>query len=231
MPKAEAKMRLARFLSQAGVASRRKSEELIKEGKVSIEGKKVTDLATNVPEDSADISVGGQKVFLEKKVYYLLNKPIGYICSVSDPHNSQTVLELVPKQPKVFPVGRLDKDSEGLLLLTNDGDLAYRLSHPKFEVKKTYLVTVDKFLTKEAEQKLKKGIRLTEGLARADSLKVLSAKKLEIVIHQGWKRQIRRMLEKLGYGVKNLERIGESGLKLGNLARGKYKILRKSDIL
>ncbi|MBU1203035.1 rRNA pseudouridine synthase [Patescibacteria group bacterium] len=224
------KIRLAKFLSQAGVASRRKAENLIKQGKVKIGLHIVKDLATSVPENSQDIFVNNKAVILEKKVYYLLNKPTGYVCSVSDPHNKKTVMSLVPKEPKVFPVGRLDKDSQGLILLTNDGDLAHQLTHPKFEVKKTYLVTVDKILTRDIESKLKKGISLEEGLAKVDKLKILSSKKLEIVIHQGWNRQIRRMLAKLGYKVIELSRISEANLKLGNLPIGKYKVLNKNDI-
>lgn len=224
-------IRLARFLSQAGVASRRKAEDIIRQGKVKVGNQIIKEVAFNVPEDSEDIFVNNKNVILEKKVYYLLNKPIGYICSVSDPHNKKTVLDLVPNTPKVFPVGRLDKDSQGLLLLTNDGDLAYHLTHPKFEVKKTYIVKVDKNFVKDLEEKLQKGIRLEEGLAKADKVKILSGKKMEIVIHQGWKRQVRRMFEKLGYQVVELERIAESKLQLGKLPLGKYKKLKKSDIL
>ncbi len=228
--KKDNQVRLAKFLAEAGVASRRKSEELIKTGKVKIGAKTTTDVSTSVPEDADNIFVSGKKVFLEKKVYYLLNKPQGYICSLNDPHNDKTVLELVPKSPKVFPVGRLDKDSEGLLIMTNDGELAYRLTHPKFEVQKTYLVKVDKFLDKTVPEKLKKGVRLDQKTAKADRADIVSSRQIQVVIHQGIKRQLRRMLEKLGYQVIVLKRIQEGKLKLGDLPAGKYKSLNPKDI-
>lgn len=225
------KIRLAKFLAEAGVASRRKAEEIIKQGRVTIAGKVVKDVATTVSDTSSNIKVDNKSLNKEKKVYYLLNKPVGYVCSVRDPHNKQTVVSLVPKSPKVVPVGRLDKNSQGLLLLTNDGELAYELTHPKFEVKKVYQVTVNKELSKDIVNILvKQGVKLEEGLAKADKVKIVGPKELEIVIHQGWKRQIRRMLTKAGYSTVKLVRVAEGKLKLGNLEAGKYKILSKSDI-
>lgn len=224
-------VRLAKFLAEAGVASRRRAEELIKSGQVKIAGRIVDQVATEVSLGQKNITVANKPALIENKVYYLLNKPIGYVSSVSDPHNSQTVVDLVPKVPKVFPVGRLDKNSQGLLILTNDGDLAYRLTHPKFEVKKTYLVSVNKKLDKKIISLLKRGIKLEEGLAKADSVTVFGEKKLEIVIHQGFKRQIRRMLEELGYQVKSLTRIREGKLSLDNLASGQCRKLKLEDIL
>lgn len=225
------KIRIAKFLAEAGVASRRGAEELIKQAKVSVNHKIITNLATKVDINSDNISVNNKLIKPDKKIYYLLNKPVGYICSVKDPHNSKTVLQLVPDQPKVVPVGRLDKNSQGLLLLTNDGDLHYKLTHPKFEVKKTYLVKVNKDLDKKIINLLKQGVKLEEGKACADKVKLVSKNTLEIIIHQGWKRQIRRMMQELGYHVTELTRIQEGKLKLNNLKIGKYKILNKSDIV
>lgn len=225
------KIRLAKFLAEAGVASRRKSEELIKAGKIKVDDKIVDNVATTVYFDHKNIKVNDRPVFLENKVYYLLNKPLGYISSVKDPHNAKIIVDLVPKRPPVWPVGRLDKDSKGLILLTNDGELTYKLTHPKFEVQKTYLVKVNKDLDKNIFDKLKKGIKLEEGLAKADKLKKISSKELEIVIHQGWKRQIRRMFKALGYQVESLTRIKEGKLSLGDLALGKYKKLNLKDII
>ncbi|PLX24533.1 pseudouridine synthase [Candidatus Parcubacteria bacterium] len=225
------KIRLAKFLAEAGVASRRKAEELILQGKVKIANKVVKEVAIKVDPNSEDIEANDKPVMLEPKVYYLINKPVGYLSSVKDPHHDKTVLDLVPKEPRVFPVGRLDKDSQGLMILTNDGDLAYKLTHPKFEVAKTYLVKVDKKLDKSVITKLKYGIRLSEGTAKADKVKINSSKELEIVIHQGWKRQIRRMLEKLGYQVVFLQRIAEGKMVLGNLPPGKSKKLKAKDLL
>lgn len=224
-------IRLAKFLAQAGVASRRKAEDLILAGKVKVGREIVQKLSTTVSLDDKDIRVNNKLVVLEPKVYYLLNKPVGYICSVSDPHNDKNVLALVPKFPAVYPVGRLDKNSQGLLLLTNDGDLTYKLTHPKFKVSKKYLVRVDKILSDNVVKKLKNGIKLEEGLAKADQVKIKSKFELEIVLHQGWKRQIRRMLEVLGFEVKELTRLGEGKLNLDNLEIGKYKIINKKDII
>lgn len=225
------KIRIAKFLADAGVASRRKSEELINQGKVTIDNKIIIDLATKVDEDADNIAVNNKPIKPDKKIYYLLNKPVDYICSVKDPHNTKTVLQLVPETPRVVPVGRLDKNSQGLLLLTNDGDLTYKLTHPKFEVKKTYLVRTKQALDKSIIRLLKQGVNLEEGKACADQVKIVSRNKLEIIIHQGWKRQIRRMIQEVGYHVEELTRIQEGKLKLGDLKPGKYKILNKSDIV
>jgi pseudouridine synthase len=224
-------IRLAKFLAEAGLASRRKSEELIRAGRVKIAGVVVDNVATNVLASQADISVDNKKVILEKKVYYLLNKPEGYICSVSDPHNDKSVIDLVPKHPRVVPVGRLDKDSAGLLLLTNDGELIYQLTHPKFEISKTYVATVNQELDRGIVDILKKGVLLPEGLARADKIRILDKNKLEIVIHQGWNRQIRRMIGSEGLRVIELVRIAEDKLKLDDLPSGSYRQLRREEIL
>ena len=228
--KKENKIRIAKFLADAGVASRRKAEELIIQGKISIDNEIITNLATKVDEDTDNIRVNNKLIKPDKKIYYLLNKPLDYICSVKDPHNYQTVLQLVPDNPRVVPVGRLDKNSQGLLLLTNDGDLTYRLTHPKLEVKKTYLVKTKQVLDKNIIRLLKQGVNLEEGKANADQVKLVSRNKLEIVIHQGWKRQIRRMMQELGYHVEELTRIQEGKLKLGDLPVGKYKKISKKDI-
>lgn len=223
------KMRLARFLAQAGIASRRKSEEIILAGRVKLNGQTIKNVAQTV-SDFDKIKVDGEDVFLKKKVYYLVNKPTGYVCSLRDAHNAKLVTDLVPKNPLVFPVGRLDKNSQGLIILTNDGDLAYRLTHPKFFCQKTYLVEVQKELRHDIDILMKKGVKLEEGLAKADKVKKISDTKLEIVIHQGYKRQIRRMLKKFGYEVIFLQRTKEGNLALGDLAKGKYRILAESDL-
>ncbi|MFA5126398.1 MAG: pseudouridine synthase [Patescibacteria group bacterium] len=223
-------IRLSRFLSDSGSASRRQADKLIKAGQVTVNGVKVMSLGTKINPRLVKVSCRGKLVRSATKVYYLLNKPVGYICSVRDPHNPKTVLTLVPPQPKVWPVGRLDMDSSGLLLLTNDGDLTFQLTHPKFSVVKTYLVKVDKQVRSTDLIKLKQGIRLTEGLAKADQVSIQGQKALSLSIHQGWKRQIRRMLAGLGYNVVSLTRVQEGNLSLGNLAVGKYKILQRKDI-
>ncbi len=223
-------IRLASFLAQCGVTSRRKAERLIQAGRVRVEGKLITAVGTNVPINSHDITVDGRRLKLDNKVYYLLNKPRGYVCTVTDKHNHQTVLSLVPRSPKVFPVGRLDKDSQGLLLLTNDGDLAYELTHPKFKVSKTYVVRIDRPFSEEMKKELLRGMRFPEGWARADSLENKGNGYIEIVLHQGYKRQIRRMLDALGCNVLTLIRQSEGKLSLGNLPLGKYRVLKKEEI-
>lgn len=224
------KIRLASFLAQSGVASRRHSEELIRQGKVKVNGQVIKELSCQVAMELDRIEFNNKLIHPHTKVYYMLNKPRGYVCTVSDRHNPQTVLSLVPPEPKVFPVGRLDKDSQGLLLLTNDGDLAYRLTHPKFKVSKTYLVKIDKTFQSVHKSKLLSGIKLEEGLAKADKVVIKDQKDLLMILHQGYKRQIRRMLENLGYQVLSLIRLAEGHLTLGDLPEGSFQTLLKADI-
>ena len=185
------KIRLAKFLANCGLTSRRKAENLILKGKVSIDRKVVTKLATKVEEDVLNIFVNNKRIKSAVKEYYILNKPKGYICSLNDPYNSKTVISLIKTKKRIFPVGRLDKNSQGLLLLTNDGDLTYKLTHPKFNVLKTYLVVLDKEIKKKDILKLKKGIKLEEGIAKVDKIELKNKNEILITIHQGWKRQIR----------------------------------------
>ncbi len=225
------KVRIAKFLANCGVASRRGAEDIISRGKVRIGDEVVTNLATKVDPDSKNIYVNNKLISIDEKVYYILNKPKGYICSVKDPFNPDTVLSLVPKSPRVVPVGRLDIDSQGLLLMTNDGDLAYEITHPKFEVKKTYLVELHKSMSEGDMKEMLSGIELEEGLAKVDKIKRVDNRSIEIVIHQGWKRQIRRMVSEMHYHVEELTRIKEGKLRLGNLMLGEYKIINKEDIV
>lgn len=224
------KERLAKVIANRGLASRRKAEEMISAGLVKVNGQIVREVVTLVTSDD-QIEVAGQKAVSVEKVYYLLNKPAGYICSKSDPHNPKNVMSLVPNHPPVYPVGRLDKDSQGLLLLTNDGDLTFQLTHPKFKVSKKYLVEVDRDLNSQVIKRLKQGIRLEEGLAQADQVKMINQRKLEIVLHQGWNRQIRRMLEACGMRVLVLTRLSEGKLSIKNLALGKFKKIKKTEII
>lgn len=224
-------LRLAKFLADSGIASRRKAEDIILAGKVKVNDKIIKTLPAIINPDKDKVEVNNKLISASQKVYYLLNKPVGYICSVSDPHNAKNVISLIPKDARVYPVGRLDKDSQGLLLLTNDGELTYQLTHPKFKIDKKYLVKVDKPITKEILNRLKQGIKLDEGLAKADEVKQQNKQELIIIIHQGWKRQIRRMLEKLGYQVITLTRLAEGKLTLNKLPVGKYKEITKKDII
>ena len=223
------KIRLAKFLSAAGVASRRNAEELIKQGKVKIDGQVVEDVATSVDADSPNIEVSGRPVSAEVKVYYLLNKPTGYICSVKDPYNPETVLSLVPKRPKVFPVGRLDKNSTGILLLTNDGDFANKIMHPSFEVTKTYEAQIDHSFNERDRRALERGILLDDGKTAPAKVKVLAPDLVSIKIHEGKNRIIRRMLKKLGYKTFYLHRAKIGKLGIGDLRPGKFRHLTPKD--
>jgi len=225
------KVRIAKFLADCGVASRRKSEELVISGKVKIGDKIIKEVGINVDINSDNIKVDDRLIKKEEKVYYILNKPKGYVCSVSDPYNSKTVVSLIKSDKKIVPVGRLDKDSEGLILLTNDGDLVYKLTHPKFEIEKRYLVELDKVIDRDLINDLKEGVLLDEGLAKADKVKKVGKKELLITIHQGWNRQIRRMLGHLSYGVIDLIRVSEGNLELNDLPLGEFEKIKRSDII
>ncbi|MFH0873628.1 MAG: pseudouridine synthase [Candidatus Komeilibacteria bacterium] len=216
-------IRLAKFLALAGIASRREAEQLITAGKVLVNGKPHLELGRPIDENRDVVVFRGQPVRAEAKVYYLVHKPIGYLSANKDSYTDLVVTKLVPIQPKVYPVGRLDKDSSGLMLLTNDGDLTYQLTHPKFAVEKEYEVTTDKPVTAALLADLKKGVKLAEGLAVIDNGKIIGPKKFSLTLHQGWNRQIRRMLGHLGIGVVGLVRVREGNLKLGSLPVGKYK--------
>jgi len=217
---------LQQFLSQAGIASRRQATELIKSGQVKVNnqlakpGIKIDPLKDKIKINNKLIKPPTHKV------YYLVNKPVGYTCTLKDKFAHKKVTDLVPPTPKVWPVGRLDKDSHGLIILTNDGELTNQLTHPKFKHPKEYIVTLDKKITQKLLAQLKQGVKLTEGLAKADQVRQLSDYRLALVIHQGWKRQIRRMLKGCGYQVVDLQRIRIDRWKLGNLKEGTYRLFK-----
>lgn len=221
------KINLTQFISNSGLCSRRQAEELIRRGEVRVNGRLAV-LGLKIDPQKDQIEVASRLIKpAEKKVYYLVNKPIGYTCTVKDIHAEKKVIDLVPSSPRVWPVGRLDKDSRGLIVLTNDGDLTYKLTHPKFEHQKEYLITLNKPVALELLLKLRQGVKLEEGLAKVDNLKKISPTKLSIVIHQGWNRQIRRMIESCDYRVVDLVRVRIGKIKLGELKEGKYKELKE----
>ena len=225
-------VRLQKYLADCGVASRRAAEKLILEGKVKVNNKVIKELGTKVNPQVDKVHCNNKLVKQPKQlVYLMLNKPTGYTTTISDPHQKQTVIKLLPKDLKVHPVGRLDKDSEGLLIFTNDGDLTQKLTHPKFEHQKEYLVKVDKVINSKAIKLFLKGVKLQEGLAKADEIKRVPGCQFQIIIHQGRKRQIRRMCEVAGYQVKSLKRIRVGKLKLGSLPLGEFKYIKKEDIV
>lgn len=227
-------MRINKYLALCGVASRRNAEEYILKGKVKVNDKVVTNLATNI-EDTDQVEVNGKIVTLAKEyVYYMMNKPKGYLCTVKDDRDRKTVLNLVQTDYRIFPVGRLDYDSEGLLLLTNDGDLTNKLTHPSNNIGKTYIVKIEGDLSLEETKKIEKGIVLNgEKLRKCKLAKVTkdaNMTRFEITIYQGKNREIRRMFEAIGKKVVFLKRIKIGELSLGGLDRGCYRELTKQEL-
>lgn len=227
--------RLQKVMSQAGVASRRKSEEIIVAGRVEVNGKVVTELGTKVDPDQDIIKVDGQKIKREKLVYVLLNKPQGYITTVDDPHNRRTVIDLIQDVSQtVHPVGRLDKDTEGLLLLTNDGDLTYALTHPSHGIDKTYMATVKGVPNQSKIEALEEGIKLKDGWTAPAEAKLVAELAdraiVSLTIHEGRKHQVKRMLKSVGHPVEELKRIKFGPLDLTGLSPGEYRHLTNSEI-
>lgn len=220
-------VRLQRALAAAGFGSRRQCEELILEGRVEVDGQTVDKLGTTVDPSHAKIFVDGTPLKPHRLVYFVVNKPVGVVTTNSDPQGRPRVIDLVPPDERVFPVGRLDRASEGLILLTNDGDLAQRLAHPRFEVPKVYRVTVAGNVTAEALREMRHGIYIAEGLVRVEGAKVLKAKskstEMEITLKEGKNREIRRILARLGHKVQTLKRIALGSLRMGELPTGAYR--------
>jgi 23S rRNA pseudouridine2605 synthase len=227
--------RLNKFLAHAGVGSRRHCEELIVRGRVTVDGEVVRELGTKVDPQTQAVAVDGEPLRVERPVYWLVNKPRGYLCTNHDPAGRPLAVDLVPHVPqRVYTVGRLDEDSEGLLLLTNDGDLAFKLMHPRFGVEKTYLVQVAGHPEREDLQRLLKGVYLSDGHVKARRVKRLKTQGestwLEIVLSEGKNREIRRMLAKLDHKVLRLRRVAIGPIELGRLAVGKSRPLHLPDV-
>ncbi|MDX9731336.1 MAG: pseudouridine synthase [Bdellovibrionales bacterium] len=231
-------MRLNKFLAESGVTSRRGADELIAEGAVQINGKRVYELGVKVNLKTDKVTVNGKAVRPEgKKVHILFNKPKGVMTTMEDPEGRPCIAEYFKRfETRVFPVGRLDYDSEGLLLMTNDGDFAQRVTHPKHEVLKTYLVKVNGQPTDEHIRKLRTGVTIIGGRVSArevERLKGTASDKydwLKVVIGEGKNRQIRRMFEKIGFDVMKLQRIAIGRLKMGGLARGEWVLLSNEEV-
>lgn len=229
-----AKERLQKVMASAGVASRRQCEELILAGVVQVNGKTVDELPAFVEAQTDKIVVDGRRLRVPERVYFALNKPKGVICTNSDPQGRRRAIDLVQCPQRVFCIGRLDADTTGLIILTNDADLTNRLTHPRYKVPKTYLVTVKGHIDAKAVEQLKKGIWLAEGKTGKAAVKVLKAghqeSLVEITISQGLNRQVRRMLARVGVPVKSLKRTGIGKLKLRNLGTGRYRELTKAEV-
>ncbi|MFC5699844.1 pseudouridine synthase [Cohnella faecalis] len=229
--------RLQKILANAGVASRRKCEELIAAGKVTVNDKVVSELGAKADPASDVIAVNGKPIKQEKKLYILFNKPKGVITSATDPKGRTVVTDFMREvKERVYPVGRLDYDTEGLLLLTNDGDLAHILTHPKHHVPKTYLATVERVPHGSKLEKLQKGVKLDDGMtapAEAEYHDIDPEGKyatISITIREGRNRQVRRMFEAIGHPVTRLKRVSFGGIALGSLQRGKHRSLTAEEI-
>ncbi|MGE5708056.1 MAG: pseudouridine synthase [Bacteroidota bacterium] len=231
---AERQERLQKLLARAGVASRRASETLIEQGKVTVNGKVITELGFKADPDRDRIEVEGKPLAFPQLETVLLYKPRGVVTSCDDPQGRRTVMELVPPLPGLHPIGRLDRDSEGLLLLTNDGALTALLTHPRHEVGKTYRAWVHGHPSPQALKRLREGIELEDGMtqpAEAHEVKVEPEKTLlEITIHEGRNRQVRRMCEAIGHSVLRLKRVRLGSLELGTLRPGEHRRLTSEEI-
>lgn len=228
--------RLHKYLADAGIASRRKSEELILQGKVKVNGEIIKELGVKIDPEKDKVEYNGKLVRKdEDKIVLMLNKPKEVISSVTDPQGRKTVLDFISeKYPRLYPVGRLDYESEGMILLTNDGELTNKVTHPKNQVKKVYLVWVYGYPNTEAIAKFAKGLELEDGLTAPAKIKMIKKGKatslLEVEIKEGKKRQIRRMFDALGHPVSRLVRTQIGELKMGSLKEGKIKKLKDTDI-
>lgn len=232
-PSSDGSMRLNRYLANAGVCSRREADVLIAAGTVSINNKIVTELGTKVfPDD--EVRYDGRLLSPEKKIYILLNKPKDCVTTADDPEGRRTVLDLLKNEvpQRVYPVGRLDRNTTGLLLLTNDGEITKKLSHPKYNKKKIYHVVLDRNLNHEDFERIAAGIELEDGFIKVDTISYVRAQKNElgIELHSGRNRIVRRIFEKFGYNIQRLDRVYFAGLTKINLPRGKWRFLTQKEI-
>jgi 23S rRNA pseudouridine2605 synthase len=223
-------MRLGKHLAHAGVASRRAAEALVAEGRVTIDGEVVTDPARDVTGAEA-IAVDGEAVRAGgARVVYAVHKPAGVVSTARDTHGRRTVVDLVVSHQRLYPVGRLDADTTGLILLTNDGDLAYALTHPSFEVPRTYRARVEGRLDERALRSLREGVELDDGRTAPARVRRVGPHEVELTIHEGRKRQVKRMLAEVGHPVVALQRVAFGPLRLGELGAGKHRRLTAAEV-
>ena len=226
-------MRLQKFLSKAGVASRRKSEELIQKGLIKVNGQTILQLGLNINPDSDIIFYSGKRLSLQKNIYIMLNKPVGFITTMKEQFNRPSILELVKLNEKIFPVGRLDCNTSGLLLLTNDGDLAYKLTHPKHDIFKTYHAKIKGVPDQNQLKNFRHGLVIENKKTKTAHIKILNVSgkncTVEIKISEGRNRQIRKMCEKINHPVINLKRVAIGDLKL-DVGASKYRFLTEDEV-
>jgi len=224
-------MRINKFLAHSGIASRRAAEELIKQGKIKINGEIVEEVGKVIDENNDRVEYKGKAVKPQEiLVYIALNKPIGYVASVSSSQGT-SVLALINRSQRIYPVGRLDKDSRGLLILTNDGDLAYELTHARFGCEKEYLVEIDKRLSSADKKIMEQGMLIEGKKLQPVKVQFVKGYQIKMILKEGVNRQIRRMLGRLGYSVLDLRRIRVGKLALGNLKEGEWRKIKKEDII
>lgn len=234
-PETGAGERLQKVLARAGVGSRRACDELIGAGRVTVNGRRA-ELGVRVDPRTDTVEIDGVRVALEPDLVYLaLHKPVGVVTTARDTHKRRTVTDLVPAEPRVFPVGRLDKDTSGLLLLTNDGEFANRVAHPRFGVPKTYLAEIRGSVKRAQVKALERGVDLEDGTAAAERVRVRAESGgrtlLEVVVSEGRNRLVRRMLADVGLDLSSLARIGIGDVRLGRLSAGKWRKLKRTEVL
>ena len=230
-------VRLQKYLANCGIASRRKAEELITSGKISVNGEVIAELGTKINPSKDKVVYNGKEVKVEEEhVYILLNKPIGYVTTAKDQFGRDSVMDLVKVKERVVPVGRLDMYTSGALILTNDGDFVYQVTHPKHEIEKTYTVTIKGIVTDKEVERLRKGIRIDDYITKEAKVKILktdeekSQSRLEITIHEGKNRQVRKMCEAIGHKVLALHRSKIAGIGVKDLSLGKWRYLSKEEV-
>lgn len=230
-------IRLQKYMAEAGISSRRKAEELILEGKIKVNGKAINELGIKIVPNKDIVEYNGKKVVLEKEyVYILLNKPIGYVTTVKDQFNRDSILDLVKINKRIVPVGRLDMYTSGAIILTNDGDFVYKVTHPKHEIEKTYTVTIKGIVKDNEVEELKKGVKIEDYTTKPAKVKILKTdeekniSRLEITIHEGKNRQVRKMCEAIGHKVLALHRSKIAGIGVKDLELGKWRYLTRNEV-
>lgn len=230
-------IRLQKYMAEAGISSRRKAEELILEGKVKVNAKTINELGIKIVPNKDIVEYNGKKVVLEKEyVYILLNKPIGYVTTVKDQFNRDSILDLVKINKRIVPVGRLDMYTSGAIILTNDGDFVYKVTHPKHEIEKTYTVTIKGIVKDNEVEELKKGVKIEDYTTKPAKVKILKTdeekniSRLEITIHEGKNRQVRKMCEAIGHKVLALHRSKIAGIGVKDLEIGKWRYLTNKEV-
>ncbi|MEI7690557.1 MAG: pseudouridine synthase [bacterium] len=223
-------MRLAKYLASCGLGSRRSCEDIIRAGGVELNGRLVTKVESDIDIKNDKVLYEGERIVPEKLVYYLLNKPVGYTSTRQDIHAKLLISDLVPKNPPIWPVGRLDRETSGLIILTNDGELTQKLTHPKFVREKEYIINTDSILNKNEIESIQTGVVLDDGLIRPDLFEKSKDDSYRIIIHEGRKRIIRRLIAHFGKKVIRLKRVRIDSLELSDLKDGEYKILSDREI-